>query len=401
MLPTLRTKLKGVSSRNKPLQDILSSCSKGERVVAVEALTSGIHNTKLTLQLPDKQQRVHFYDRLDLALLLPNEFDWKPTLAENIKALNVMGYDFTEDDLELENGLLKAKETSLGYIGEKQIQVIVPFHTLLDHQGMERPSYSLQWEEYYYSPEFEGRIYFSEVTFTLTIGSRPNPFVFKYEQYIDNLEYLYGRNEGFIGAWLMEKWDELDLYDDMSLMVSSQNSPAMAFQNLKDTPNSFQLTVTGKGAPSSSGPVIDMTLLRIGRFDMLPFGERLAPSASNYQYWGSYGEAIAEVEYNYDFGSYLVNGQTPTLVEVSMNEQSWIPVYTVNELTQMDGKFSPDDMVWKALDVSGFSHTAWFSSMSLTNASVDYLKIHIRATYGTVTKDLFIMELGVRGFYEE
>ena len=114
MLPLLRTKLNGVSARNKSLQDILQTSKQGERVLSVEQYQSGQHNTKITLEMPDKEKRVHFYNRLDLAIILPENLELKSTLTETINALNLAGYDFTSDDLELVDGTLRAKATSLG-----------------------------------------------------------------------------------------------------------------------------------------------------------------------------------------------------------------------------------------------------------------------------------------------
>lgn len=69
MLATLRKKLKGVSIRNRSLQDILLTCGRAKRVISVESHPAGIHNTKLIVELPDGRHLVHFYSRLNLATL--------------------------------------------------------------------------------------------------------------------------------------------------------------------------------------------------------------------------------------------------------------------------------------------------------------------------------------------
>ena len=278
MLPTLRTKLNGVSARNKSLQDILQTSNQGERVLSVEAHQGGQHNTKITLEMPDKEKRVHFYNRLNLSVLLPENLELKSTLAETIYALNLAGYDFTSDDLELVDGMLQAKATSLGYYGG--IMVEEPVTAILDHQGGEVPNFSMDWYTYIGTDDFSGYIYFHRYEFVLSIGSRPEPIKFIYvPEDEDALQEFSGNSNGFIAGWLSQKWDELDLYDEMSLIVSSQNSPGFMVQNLLDKPNSFELVVTREATLDQSGPIITQTPLRMGRYDMLPFGERIAPES--------------------------------------------------------------------------------------------------------------------------
>lgn len=117
MLPLLRTKLKGVSSRNVSLQDILRTCDEASKVTDVVEHYAGIHNTKLTLLLKDGEERVQFYNRIDIAKLFTIPFLYTGNVAVDIPRLNLLGFDFTEDDLEYVNGYLKAKDDSLGYFG--------------------------------------------------------------------------------------------------------------------------------------------------------------------------------------------------------------------------------------------------------------------------------------------
>lgn len=117
MLATLRKKLKGVSIRNRSLQDILLTCSRARRVISVESHPTGIHNTKLIVELPDGKRRVHFYSRLNLATLLEGVELTSTVIGDVISELNLKGFDFTEDDLELVDRILTAKPTSLGYVG--------------------------------------------------------------------------------------------------------------------------------------------------------------------------------------------------------------------------------------------------------------------------------------------
>lgn len=128
MLPRLRTKLSTISSKNKSLQDLLHTCSDSAEVMDIQPNTGGIHNTKLTVELKSKEPRVHFYNRLDIKNIIPQDLDLPCILPEVIFALNTQhGCDFTEDDLEFGDRILKAKEKSLGYIGS------IPFISGADH----------------------------------------------------------------------------------------------------------------------------------------------------------------------------------------------------------------------------------------------------------------------------
>lgn len=117
MLPTLRTTLRTVSYRNQSLQDIFKSCRESEKVISVEKHTSGIHNTKLIMELSDGKHRAHFYSRLNLATLLEGVELTSTVIGDVIYELNLLGYDFNEDDLEFVDRILTAKPTSLGYVG--------------------------------------------------------------------------------------------------------------------------------------------------------------------------------------------------------------------------------------------------------------------------------------------
>lgn len=117
MLATLRKKLKGVSIRNRSLQDILLTCGEARRVISVESHPAGIHNTKLIVELSDGKHRVHFYSRLNLATLLEGVELTSTVIDDVISELNLLGHDFTEDDLEIVENKLQAKATSIGYFG--------------------------------------------------------------------------------------------------------------------------------------------------------------------------------------------------------------------------------------------------------------------------------------------
>ena len=124
MLPTLRKRLKTISDGNKGLQDILQSMQKGTEILSVESYNGKAHNTKITLLIdkgsnyPEQEryvERVHFYNRLDIAEILENvEFGSDNTL-DLIEELNNLGFDFTEDDIIYSSGEVLALDQSLGY----------------------------------------------------------------------------------------------------------------------------------------------------------------------------------------------------------------------------------------------------------------------------------------------
>lgn len=117
MKPRPRVKLNGVSSKNQSLQDILGTCTIADEVISVVPVVNALHNTKLTLKKPDGEQRVHFYNRLDIANIIPADFRPSGDLQNDIKKLNVLGCDFNEDDLTVSNRRFVALPESLGYYG--------------------------------------------------------------------------------------------------------------------------------------------------------------------------------------------------------------------------------------------------------------------------------------------
>ena len=118
-MPELRKKLRTVSSKNRALQDILRSCGYAVEVVSVEKLTGSVHNTKTILNMPDGQQRVHFYNRVPIQNTIPEGFISSGDIDLDIEILNTLyGCDFTEDDLVITCGKYSAKADSLGYHSE-------------------------------------------------------------------------------------------------------------------------------------------------------------------------------------------------------------------------------------------------------------------------------------------
>ncbi len=129
MLPAIRKRLKSLNAGNKGLQDILRSMTAADEIISVETYNGKIHNTKLIIRvdrskvtgtkLPEQERyvyRAHFYNRVPISVAIPSGASY-PTdnVLTAIASLNNLGCDFTEDDVELINGVLVVKETSLGY----------------------------------------------------------------------------------------------------------------------------------------------------------------------------------------------------------------------------------------------------------------------------------------------
>lgn len=118
MLPTLRRNIKTDVSKNRSLKDILPSTAKALEVLSVETVEYEVYNTKVIVKVLEndvEEDRVLFYDRLNIKTLLQGVAINGETIEDVIEDLNSKGYDFTTDDIELVGGEVVAKATSLGY----------------------------------------------------------------------------------------------------------------------------------------------------------------------------------------------------------------------------------------------------------------------------------------------
>ena len=136
MLPALRTRLRSISSKNKSLQDILQTSKEAKEVLSILPTTGGVHNTQLILLVNQGERvdpkdrfirRIHFYSRLDLADIMSGVIIESKDLPSIINELNLKGYDFTEDDLEIVENKLQAKTTSIGYVGVCPVELASGF----------------------------------------------------------------------------------------------------------------------------------------------------------------------------------------------------------------------------------------------------------------------------------
>lgn len=132
MLPTLRKRLKTISRRNVSLQDILRTCATGDKIISVTPHNGGIHNSKITLKLSDGEKRVHFYNRIDINSIINSDDVVGNTIGEIITNLNLKGFDFTEDDLEIIDTKLHTKTYSLGYYGDPiELSILFPLEPVI------------------------------------------------------------------------------------------------------------------------------------------------------------------------------------------------------------------------------------------------------------------------------
>ena len=148
-LPKIRNKV-SISSgnKNRSLKDILAPMGAGVEVLKVEAITAPMHNTKATIRVDNSKvyvaegenqptepftTRAILYNRIDIATVLPETISASMSdLAAVLKELNSKHHcDFTEDDIEIVGGVLKAKVNSLGYYSSGVVEVIgIPTDTV-------------------------------------------------------------------------------------------------------------------------------------------------------------------------------------------------------------------------------------------------------------------------------
>ncbi len=151
-LPIIRKEvLFSVAGKNISLSDLRGSTYVGLEVLSVEVFESKpaslavvrrllklppnnvkAHNTKVvvradTWKILDRAQwktdryidRVCLYNRLDLKDIVPIDLEIPVhSLEVTLQFFKDMGYDFTEDDIYIDNFTVYAKETSLGYYGD-------------------------------------------------------------------------------------------------------------------------------------------------------------------------------------------------------------------------------------------------------------------------------------------
>lgn len=124
-MPQLRPSVKTDVAKNRGLKDIISPTAKALEVISVQKVEYGIHNTQAVVLIEEngiQEERVLIYNRVDIRAAISQFSGPIPDLQFVLDELNQQGYDVTEDDIEIANGAVVVKETSLGYYeGEGEV----------------------------------------------------------------------------------------------------------------------------------------------------------------------------------------------------------------------------------------------------------------------------------------
>lgn len=259
-LPKIRNKLRNVSSKNKSLQDILQTMKKTEEIISVEEFKGGIHNTKIVTLVIDpltgeETKRVHFYNRLNLAVILATATAFQANDIESlIKGFNLQGYDFTEDDLEVAGNGISAKATSLGYYGnykDGNPPEPVDCKCFMDHQ-----SFTIE----------EDRL--------LDDNPGPDYFVSKYTLELFVNGQFYYKDFGFnkrVSEMVKETIVANNLTNDISFDLITDNKLRYFVKNLTNKCGSFGYTLRGV----LTNPVGELYFIdMLPSIELCPVGER-------------------------------------------------------------------------------------------------------------------------------
>lgn len=264
MLPSLRKKLKGVSSRNQSLQDILRTLTDATEIVSIKSHSGGIHNTSIVLKVDLGEQfsenvryetRVHFYNRIPLEDILIGLDYTGNSIAAIIQKLNLQGCDFNEDDLELINGNLRAKDISLGYYNKTDLPVDVCY-CVMDHQGL-----SITDNSY-----LSDSVWINDGQTQILVSG------YKLEVTVNGIVYNSDVPIGWgISAAIAAIFDLNDLYDKMSFSLTSAGSPSLFVQNLTNECGMFGFKLQGVPVDTLLSPVL---LVLAPLIELCPLGER-------------------------------------------------------------------------------------------------------------------------------
>lgn len=131
-LPIIRKEtLFSLEGKNISLTDLRGSSFVGLNILSVEVFDGRVHNTKVVVEvdswkIQDKSQwkterfvkRACLYNRLDLKDIVDEDLEIPiKSLEIALAFFKSRGYDFTEDDLYVDDFTIYAKPTSLGYFG--------------------------------------------------------------------------------------------------------------------------------------------------------------------------------------------------------------------------------------------------------------------------------------------
>lgn len=260
MLPVVRKRLKSVSSRNQSLQDILLTSFETVEILSIKSHTTGIHNTELTVRVDlgvetreDRyQERVQFYNRIIVQDIIKNLTYVGTDLKNIINQLNLQGCDFTEDDLEIVDGQLKAKSTSLGYCNRPEIKYANCL-CIMDHQ-------TFNFSDLILPSSFHSE--------ALNVPVVVDGYIVKFT--VQGIQYQKEANVGDqLSTLLTQIMDEQELHE---LIYFDMNQPGLLFiQNLNSECNNIAISVLGK-VINEPGHLEVCT--QIAPFELCPVGER-------------------------------------------------------------------------------------------------------------------------------
>lgn len=160
MVSSIRRNIKTDISKNRSLKDILSPTASALEIISVQPLTYNVYNTKTIAIIEEDgviEKRSLVYNRLNVNLLLQSVSIVGNTINEIIDNLNDLEFDFTTDDLDLVNGMLVTKPTSLGYygapilVGEILLEANVDTMMLLRQEPWASPLFDIVINDVFYS----------------------------------------------------------------------------------------------------------------------------------------------------------------------------------------------------------------------------------------------------------
>lgn len=256
----LRKKLKTVNEFNRSLQDILPTSRRAGRVISVEKQESGIHNTKLIVELDNGERRVHFYNRIDLANILNNVELTSNKIEEIVPQLNLLGYDFEVSDFILVDGAITAHPDSLGYFSGELV-VTVPTINLYDgvrhYQNFRFDFGENIWVIRVDDNEFDFKMHLTvnDVTFTAITTTYHGDMIKTNAEFCDALNELVEQENLPVSFSYHEVLSYVHSYRGMIL------SPSVKVSNNSSAPVTVKLSVEHADDPSYSATIIPFTAL--------------------------------------------------------------------------------------------------------------------------------------------
>lgn len=231
-MPKPRTKVSiSAGETNRALRDIITP-TKESYVESVEAVNYKTYNTKAVIMVDNWENGVNTtgtperytrrtvnYNRVDLAEIIPGDLQLIGEFETVLEVLNsAHRLDFTEDDIELVDGLIVAKPTSLGYIGSKPYIADEECNCFADAVGYN--SNNSGWV----IDDEQNQLSFKT---TVTINGQKTESILTKADLESNQWYYYASSEISSALFAVPNIDSLISYSD-----SSNNGVSIFIQNL-------------------------------------------------------------------------------------------------------------------------------------------------------------------------